>query len=42
MGDLLLHPLLPFLVGAVLVWFVSRRVAGVVMVAVPVVALAQL
>jgi multicomponent Na+:H+ antiporter subunit D len=41
-GELLLHPVLPFLVGAVLVWSAPRRVAQIAMVLAPLVALAQL
>ncbi len=42
MGELLLHPVAPFLVGAVLVWFAPRRVAQVAMIVAPIVALLQL
>jgi multicomponent Na+:H+ antiporter subunit D len=41
-GELLLHPVLPFLIGAVLVWSAPRRVAQIAMVLAPLVALAQL
>jgi multicomponent Na+:H+ antiporter subunit D len=41
MADLLLHPVLPFLLGAVVVRFVPRRLGGAVMVLVPLIALAQ-
>ncbi len=42
MADLVLHPVLPFLVGAVLVWFAPRRVGQVAMIVAPVLALVQL
>jgi multicomponent Na+:H+ antiporter subunit D len=42
MGDLLLHPALPFAAAAVVAWVAPRRVAGVVLVVAPLVALAQL
>lgn len=42
MAELLLHPVLPFLVGAVVVWFAPRRIGSATMVAVPFVALLQL
>jgi multicomponent Na+:H+ antiporter subunit D len=42
MADLLLHPVLPFAVGALLVWFAPSRVGRAVMIAAPVVALLQL
>jgi multicomponent Na+:H+ antiporter subunit D len=38
-AELLLHPALPLLVGALVVWFVPRRVGHVVMVAAPLAAL---
>jgi multicomponent Na+:H+ antiporter subunit D len=40
-GDLLLHPALPLLLGAVVCWFAPPRLGRVVMVAAPLVALAQ-
>ena len=42
MNELLLHPVLPFLVGAVLISRVPRRVGHVVMIAAPLVALGQI
>jgi multicomponent Na+:H+ antiporter subunit D len=40
-GDLLLHPVLPFLIGAVLVRVLSRTAGHLVMVVVPIVALVE-
>ncbi len=42
MGELLWHPVLPFLVGAVIVFFAPRRLGNLVMVAVPLIALVQI
>jgi multicomponent Na+:H+ antiporter subunit D len=42
MGELLLHPVLPFAIGAVVVWFAPRVVGRTVMVVAPLVALVQL
>jgi multicomponent Na+:H+ antiporter subunit D len=41
-GELLLHPILPFGIAAILCWFVPQRVGRVLVVAAPVVALLQL
>jgi multicomponent Na+:H+ antiporter subunit D len=40
-GDLLLHPALPLLLGAIVCWFAPARLGRVAMVAAPLVAIAQ-
>lgn len=42
MADLLLHPAWPFLIGAIIVWRAPRQVTRVVMIIVPIAALAML
>jgi len=41
-GELLFHPVWPFLIGAVIAWAAPRRVTRIVVVVVPLIALAQL
>ncbi|MEX0831908.1 MAG: proton-conducting transporter membrane subunit, partial [Nitriliruptoraceae bacterium] len=42
MGELLFHPVWPFLIGALIAWAAPRRVTRIVVIVVPLVALAQL
>jgi multicomponent Na+:H+ antiporter subunit D len=42
MGELLLHPVLPFALGAIVVWFAPKVVGRATMLLVPVVAMLQL